>query len=189
MGVRTKTWPSLVRKYDLSLTDTIRKLGYPSRNMLVGGYRGNLLTGELHRNYKKKSKYSSEQLLAAVAYYPDHGCSITRTIKAIGYPSRPVLLERIDPRRLPSAEDALLAELESLKRQIYRQQLELDILSKAAEVVKKDLAIDPWRRADKEKASLIDALRTKYPPSGLLMTIKMSKSSYFYQRKARQAPD
>ncbi len=249
-------------KYDLNLADTIQELGYPSRNMLARWYKEYLATGELHGNYKKKPKYSSEQMQAAVAYYLNHGCSITRTIRTIGYPSRPVLREWIDAlapgkrkssikdgtyvrpfsqkqrqnavielctragsaasiaeqsgtsraslykwkRRLldekdvrrmdrfrkltlPDDRDTLLADLESLKQQIYRQQMELDILNKAAEIVKKDLGIDPRRLANKEKASLIDALRTNYPLSELLMTMKMSKSSYFYQRKAQSTPD
>lgn len=57
--------------------------------------------------------------------------------------------------------DGLLAKVESLKKQIYRQQMELDILNKAAEIIKKDQGIDPGKLANKEKASLIDALRAR----------------------------
>jgi transposase InsO family protein len=92
-------------------------------------------------------------------------------------------------KSLPDDREALLAELERLKRQIYRQQMELDILNKAAEIVKKDPGIDPQELANKEKASLIDALRTKYPLNDLLAMMKMPKSSYFYQRKAQCMPD
>jgi hypothetical protein len=35
-------------------------------------------------------------------------------------------------------KDALLAKVESLKKQIYLLQMELDILNKAAEIIKKD---------------------------------------------------
>ncbi len=75
------------------------------------------------------------------------------------------------------------------RTQIYRQQMELDILNKAVDIVKKGQGIDPWELANKEKASLIDALRTKYPLNELLVMMKMPKSSYFYQRKTQRVPD
>ncbi len=61
-----------------------------------------------------------------------------------------------------------MTEVYSLKKQIYRQQMELDILNKAAEIIKKDQGIDPRKLANKEKTSLIDALRMKYPLNELL---------------------
>lgn len=249
-------------KYDLSLADTVRELGYPSRNMLVRWYKEYQETGELHRQYNKKPKYSPEQMREAVDYYLSHERSITRTIRIIGYPSRPVMREWIDvlapgerrssikdgtyvrlfsqeqkknaaielciregsaasvaeqsgtsrsslykwKRRLldekdvkrmeksrkpplPDDRDTLLAELKLLKQQIYRQQMELDILNKAVDIVKKGLGIDPWELANKEKVSLIDALRSKYPLNELLVMMKMPKSSYFYQRKTQCVPD
>lgn len=249
-------------KYDLSFADTIRELGYPSHNILIRWYREYQENGELHKQYNKKPKYSPEQMQEAVDYYLNHGRNISRTIKALGYPSRPVLREWIDKlapgeRRssikdgtyvrlfsqeqkknavielctragsaasvaeqsgtsrsslykwkhrlldekdvkrmeessklpLPDDRDTLLAELKLLRQQIYRQQMELDILNKAIDIVKKDLGIDPRELANKEKASLIDALRTKYPLNELLVMMKMPKSSYFYQREVQCMPD
>jgi transposase InsO family protein len=80
-------------------------------------------------------------------------------------------------------------ELESLKRQVYRLQLELDILQKAAEVVKKDRGIDLQKMTNREKTMVIDALREKYPLNELLALVAISKSSYFYQKKALSRPD
>ena len=80
-------------------------------------------------------------------------------------------------------------ELESLKRQVYRLQLELDILQKAAEVVKKDRGIDLRKMTNREKTIVIDALREKYPLNELLAVVAISKSSYFYQKKALSRPD
>ena len=92
-------------------------------------------------------------------------------------------------RTIPKDRNALLAELESLDKQIYRKQLELDILNEAVEIVKKDRGIDPRKLANREKAGLIDALRAKYPLNELLAMMDMSKSSYFYQREAQRRPD
>lgn len=49
--------------------------------------------------------------------------------------------------------------------------------------------IDPRKLANKERASLIDALRTKYSLNDLLCMTGMPKSSYFYQKEAQIQPD
>jgi len=46
-------------------------------------------------------------------------------------------------RATPKDRDAMLTELKSLEKQIYRKQLELDILNKAVEIVKKGEGINP----------------------------------------------
>jgi len=248
-------------KYGYSLADTVRDLGYPNRRMLARWYREYQETGDLHKAYVKQPKYTLEQEENAVNHYLEYGRNITRTVKALGYPTRHTLREWIDkavpgarkssirhgpivkytheqkrdavialcaregaaadvvdafgPSRtslykwkkellgeegarlvqrsdksaLPDDKDALIAELSTLREQIYRQQLELDILKKAAEILKKDQGIDPRMLSNKEKFSLIDALRTSYPLNHLLAMIEISKSSYFYQREAHGKGD
>jgi transposase-like protein len=51
-----------------------------------------------------------------------------------------ISMEQLRQKPLPDDKDELARELGSLKRQVYRLQLELDILQKAAEVVKKTRA-------------------------------------------------
>jgi len=247
-------------KYDLCAADTVRELGYPNRKMLVRWYKEYQETGDLHKKFIKHPTYTSDQMQVAVNYYLEHGRSITRTIRAIGYPSRDTLKEWIDklipgerkvsikrsavvkftqdqkkdavielctregsaaavadrlgtcryslykwkkellgeedtnmsePGKfmLPDDRDALLAEVDSLKKKIYRQQMELDILNKAVEIIKKDQGIDPRKLTNKEKVSLIDALRERYPLNELLKMMGIPKSSYFYQKKAQTRPD
>ena len=210
--------------------------------------------GDLHHKYIKHPNFTEDQKSAAVSYYLEHGRSIARTVRAMGYPSRETLrgwievlapgqrkasksggstiqytpeqkkdaviglcirkgsadavavahgtsrtslykwkkylLGKEDSRTmkrpnisiLPDDRDALLAELSDLKEQIYRQQMELDILNKAAEILKKDQGVDPKDLTNKEKSNLIDALRLTYPLNSLLEMVNMPKSSYFYQR-------
>ena len=248
-------------KYDLCAADTVRELGYPNRKMLLRWYKEYQETGELHEQFIRHPTYTPDQMQIAVNYYLEHGRSISRTIRAVGYPSRETLkgwIDELAPGKrktrmkrsavvkfsqeqkknavielcareesaadvadrlgasryslykwkkdllgedesktmnksgkptLPDDRDALLAEVESLKKQLYRQQMELDILNKAAEIIKKDQGIDPRKLANKEKASLIDALRTKYPLNKLLRMTRMPKSSYFYQKEAQIRPD
>jgi len=42
---------------------------------------------------------------------------------------------------------------------------------------------------NREKTIVIDALREKYPLNELLAVVAISKSSYFYQKKALSRPD
>ena len=90
---------------------------------------------------------------------------------------------------LSDDRDALLMEVEALKKQIYRQQMEFDVLNEAAEIIKKDLGINPQKLTNREKARLIDALRVKYPLNELPLLTGMPKSSYFYQEEAQRRPD
>jgi len=76
---------ALYIKYDLSAADTIRELGYPGRKMLARWYKEYQETGGLHERYIKNPAYTSTQIRIAVNYYLEHGRSISRTIKAVGY--------------------------------------------------------------------------------------------------------
>jgi len=60
-------------KYDLCAADTVRELGYPNRKMLVRRYKEYKETGDLHKQYIKRPKYTTEQMKAAVDYYLEHG--------------------------------------------------------------------------------------------------------------------
>lgn len=83
-------------KYDLSAADTVRKLGYPDRKMLVHWYQEYKETGKLHGRYDKNSIYTLDQMNTAVNYYLEHGRSISRTIRAVEFPTRGTLSEWID---------------------------------------------------------------------------------------------
>ena len=98
-------------------------------------------------------------------------------------------MEQLRQKPLPDDKDELEMELESLKSQVYRLQLELEILQMAAEVVKTDQGIDLRKMTNREKRMVIDALREKYPLNELLAVVAISKSSYFYQKNALSRPD
>ena len=248
-------------KYGHSAAATVRELGYPGKKTLSLWYKEYQETGGLHESFIKHPNYSDEQIARAVNYYLEHGRCVSRTCRALGYPSRHTLrgwidehapghrrasnsggiviqytpeqkkdaviefcarkgsadavadahgtnrtslykwkkellgeentrsMKRPDKTSLPDDKDALEAELSSLKEQIYRQQMELDILNKAAELLKKDLGVDQRYLTNKEKYTLIDALRMTYPLSSLLAMVEMPKSSYFYQREAQRKDD
>lgn len=80
-------------------------------------------------------------------------------------------------------------EVERLRKEVYRLQLEKDILEKAAQIIKKEKGINLNELTNKEKTILIDALKEKYPLKELLIELKISKSSYFYQENAMKLGD
>ena len=85
-------------KYDQSYADTVAELGYPNRATLRLWWREYESTGEVpvgkgHR----KSKYTDDQAHAAVRYYLEHGRSLSRTMRALGYPrSKQTLCDWLD---------------------------------------------------------------------------------------------
>jgi len=83
-------------KYDFSVADTIRELGYPTRNTLIKWYKEYREKGDLHTGYKKKPRFTREQMQKAVDYYLEHGRCIRRTVRVLGYPSTTALAQWID---------------------------------------------------------------------------------------------
>jgi len=81
----------LLIQYDMCHADVVRELGYPSKGSLRDWYREYKESDNLHNDYIRKYKYSSEQKRLAVTYYLEHGKSVSRTVRNLGFPSRPQL--------------------------------------------------------------------------------------------------
>lgn len=67
--------------------------------------------------------------------------------------------------------------------------MERDALVVAGEILKKGQGISLTKLRNREKAIAIDALKEKYRLKDLLGLFHMAKSSYFYHKKAIDAPD
>ena len=80
-------------------------------------------------------------------------------------------------------------QLETLRRDIRRLQLEKDLLKKANELLKKELGIDRQDLTNREKTQLVDALRPTYAVAELLCEVGLPRSSYFYHRARLQVAD
>lgn len=259
-------------QYDKSYASVFRELGYPpSYHTLKLWFKEYEQNGDLHKAYIKTSIYTEEQRKTAIQYYLEHGRSKSRTVKALGYPTRQQLTEWIKqdlpeevtpctkgqslvylskeqkeqvalelctrdgsaqeiaekynvsrysvynwawdllgkgnvspmPKKkrnttATNQEDveALKQEIEhlhnkadELQRQVYRLQLEKDVLEKAAEVIKKDEGVSLEKLTNHEKAIVIGALRGKYKLLELLEVFHMAKSSYCYQQAVMKVPD
>lgn len=96
-------------------------------------------------------------------------------------------------RQHDSAEDPdrqeLERQIEILRRDVRRLQLEQDILKKANELLKKDLGIDQQLLTNREKTQLVDALRSSYTLTELLEAVGLPRSSFFYHLARLQGAD
>ncbi len=70
---------------------TIRQLGYPTKNALKGWYRAYERDAAMPAGYARRPRYSQAQRDLAVEHYKAHGRCLAATIRAMGYPSRPLL--------------------------------------------------------------------------------------------------
>ena len=78
---------ALYIKYDKSIADVIRELGYPSSNLLPRWYKAYLKeqeTGVLWEKYSRLSQYTLDQKKIAVEHFLTHGRNISRTIRMLG---------------------------------------------------------------------------------------------------------
>ena len=67
--------------------------------------------------------------------------------------------------------------------------MEIDILNKAAEELKKGLRIGHKKMTNREKTKLNDPQRDRSPQNDKLMTTAIAKSSYNYQKQPHQRAD
>jgi putative transposase len=74
-------------KYDKCAADVINEFGYPNRNTLTKWYKTYAETGTVWEQYSRRPMFSLEQKKVAVEYYLEHGRNLSRTVKALGYPS------------------------------------------------------------------------------------------------------
>ncbi|AMU19175.1 MULTISPECIES: IS3-like element ISBmu11 family transposase [Burkholderia cepacia complex] len=85
--------------------------------------------------------------------------------------------------------DELERQVEELRRDIRNLKLEHDLLKKANELVKKDLGVDLSLLSNREKTTLVDALREEYGLTELLERLDLARSSYFYHRSPIRVAD
>ncbi len=180
---------------------TVRLLGYPNRVTLRQWCLESAPEGCKKR--KGRLHYTEEQKREAVEALCTRECS-AREVADAHEVSRPVLYQwknallgkeagavmtDAENGATQKTKEELLDELASLKKEIKQLKLERDVLRVAAEIIKKDPGVAPKNLANKEKPLLVDALRNDHPLKDLLCCVKMSRSSYFYQRARLLAED
>ena len=95
-------------QYNYRAATVIRELGYPNRHVLVRWFKEYEASGELHKKYLHKEKYSEEQKQTALQHYMTHGRCASQTIKALGYPS-PMIFRRWLNEAFPERQKSCLS--------------------------------------------------------------------------------
>ena len=196
-----------------SVTTTIRILGYPTRRALYtwiakeGSVKSKRKPLKLVNTAEHPRNPSVEVKMDAIHRCFELGESIKSVSEAIGYTRAsiyswrkkylhggiPALIndKNIKPDTLTegSSASASAPDLAQLQAQIREMQMEIDILKETIHVLKKDPGIDQTALKNREKAVIIDALKSKYPLPDLLKRLGLSKSSYYYQEAVKKQPD
>ena len=79
----------LLLQYDMSYAAVMHELGYPARRNLINWYEEYIENGDFHGDFIRKPKSNEKERQKAVNYYLEHGKCMSRTVKVLGYPSRP----------------------------------------------------------------------------------------------------
>jgi len=106
----------------------------------------------------------------------------------LGREAPPSMKRRNDSKPVPEQTE-LQRQVESLQRDIFRLQLEHDLLKKANELLKKGLGVDLQLLSNREKTLLVDALKQTYGLSELLIELNLARSYYFYHRVQLRGAD
>lgn len=104
-------------------------------------------------------------------------------------PEESASMKRLQETPSSPEREELERQLESLRLDVRRLQLEHDLLMKANELIKKDTGTDLQVLTNREKTLLADALRQTYSLSELLEAQGLARSAYFYHRARMQVAE
>ncbi|WP_320534850.1 IS3 family transposase [Robbsia andropogonis] len=184
--------------HDRCVAATLRALGYPSRGTLtdwireqcpeIGKCRAGRVAGSIPQSLAVKqgsvielcSREGSARMLAQKV-----GVSRPMLYKwkneLLGREA-PASMKRHEKRAPEHERSDMEKQVESLRRDIRKLELERDILAKANELLKKGMGIDLQLLSNREKTTLVDALKQTYALPELLSALRLARSSYFYHR-------
>jgi transposase InsO family protein/transposase-like protein len=195
-----------------SVTRTIHILGYPSREMLYqwirkeGKPKPDRKAAKITNTKEHLRNPSADVKLDAIRRCFEYGESIKSVSEEIGYSRASIYIWRkkylregagslvnnrnIKIDKLPDKFAEITSEeVELLRRQMSDLQMEIDILKETINILKKDPGVDWTALKNREKAVVIDAMKSKYPLPLLLTKFALSKSSYYYQKHAAMKED
>lgn len=181
---------------------TIRTLGYPSRALLskwlqeLNPQEGTPVVGR-SRELTPAAKQSAVIALCmrpasaqavADALGVSRGSLYKWKNKLLGHDASAPMNHQKDAPESPDRSE-LDKQVETLRQDIRCLQLEKDLLTKANELLKKELGIDRHYLTNREKTLLVDALRVTYTLRELLHEVDLPRSSYFYHRSRLEVTD
>jgi transposase-like protein len=197
-----------LQKYEetQSITTTICALGYPSRETLYNWINQN---GQPPKeksafrgvNTQEHPRHPSVELKLEVLHRCfELGEDVKSVSDEIGYSRASIYAWRRkyiqrgtialmnptdDPRgKLAEGFASSSEEIDAMRAKMQDMQMQIDILKETINVLKKDPGVDQTALRNREKAVIIDALKSKYSLPKLVVALNCSRSSYYYQRKA-----
>lgn len=178
--------------YGRCLAATTRAFGYPSRPLLSAWIQGRDSAAVVRVVGRSPEASPAAKQSAVIAICMRKG-SAQSVADEVGV-SRPTLYKwrhqlighdttALKPRRQNSPpnsdRDSLEKQVDALRRNIRRLQLEQNLLKKANELLKK-IGVDQRLLTNREKTELVDALRSTYTLNELIAAVGPPRSSFFY---------
>lgn len=190
------------RDHGRCIAATIKALGYPSRSLLSAWIQelNPQARGPVFGRAQELTPEAKQSAVIALCLRPASAQAVAEDVgvsRGSLYKWKNQLLDHevtVPMKRQqdapPSSDRAELEQqLETLRRDVRRLQLEKDVLKKASELLKKELGIDRQHLTNREKTQLVDALRHAHSLTELLDEVDLPRSSYFYQRARLQVAD
>ena len=172
---------------------TVRKLGYPSRQALLG-WVDELAPGERAVRSASTSYDLGDKAVAVMALEAREGSAkdvadaVGVTRETLYHWKKEILSGKALGDMGKPSESASVGELEAqveqLRGEVRALRLQKAVLEGTLEIVKKDPGTDPKRLTNREKALLVDTLRGEWRLRELLEAVGMAKSSYEYAARA-----
>ena len=184
------------------IATTIRTLGYPSRSLL-SEWLQELNPQERIRvvgRSRELAPAAKQSAVIALCMRPASAQVVAEELgvsrgslykwknQLLGHDASAPMNRQQDAPASPDRSE-LEQQVETLRRDIRRLQLEKDLLKKANELLKKELGIDRHHLTNQEKTQLVDALRATYTLTELLCEVDLPRSSYFYHRARPEVAD
>lgn len=188
-----------------SINATIHLLGYPSKKTLYNwisekGQPTKRKSAFRGVNTKDHPRHPSVELKLEVLHRCfELGEDVKSVSDEIGYSRASIYTWRCkyiqrgtialmnstdDPRgELTEGVASSSEEINAIRAEMQDMQMQIDILKETIHVLKKDPGADQATLRNREKAVIIDALKSKYSLPKLLGALNCSRSSYYYQRK------
>lgn len=181
---------------------TIRTLGYPSRSCMHEWIADEEKPKKLPKKRVIKGRASFNERFNAIKRCIFNGDDvyliaddIHRDVTTVRtwirlYRKEGILAIMDKQRKKRNSNNEISTEkIDVLKTQLMELQLENDILRETIDILKKDPGINQTALKNNEKAVIVDALKEKYSLPKLLDKLKLSRSSYYYQKNAMNRPD
>lgn len=189
------------------LLHTVRCLGYPSKETLrtwISELHPELrktITGSTAPHNLPRSRAAKQEAIIALNTRSGSAREVAERVgvtRETLYSWQHQLLSHTSLKPMPKQTETspleqqradLLRELSDLERRVSKLRLERDVLEKAGELIKKDGGINLLGLTNREKTAVVDALKKYYPLTQLLQSLKLARSTYFYQRMRQALPD